>query len=496
MVRLAHGVLKPGFAGRRMPDWLAEAIDQGLRAVCYFGHNVGTSDETAALSAQLHARGLGLIAVDEEGGIVSRLGVHGGSRHVGAAMLGRADDLELTRAVAAAIAADLRAVGIDVDLAPVVDVNSNPDNPVIGVRSFGSDPGLVARPAAAYVRGLHEQGVIACAKHFPGHGGTAVDSHVGLPRVDVSPDVFESRELVPFRAAVDAGAEMVMTAHILVPSIDPDRPATLSPAAMSLLRRDIGFDGVIATDALDMGAITGTVGLRQGCVDALLAGADLLGLGNPVLNCPGGTDAEVFAEALTAIVRAAGSGELPIARLEQAHARVERLASLQRGQPVELARSGPSADDRVAAASILARGDLHGILRGRRLRLLDVRRVRKSAAGVLANCVVAELIRRAPGSVLRRAFDVGGATEGRSSQPPPAAVGGNDDIPDVIVTGAPWSDPAEMKQLQKALQGNPDAVVVCVGYAIDGSVIPQARHLVLTWGDSLPTGRAVAKLLQ
>ncbi len=271
----------PSFAGTTAPGWVIDAIDAGLGGLCYFGHNIVSPEQVATLSRQLHDRGPVLISIDEEGGIVTRLHARHGSPHVGAAVLGRGPTA-VTREVATLIAAEIRAAGIDIDLAPVADVNSSPANPVIGVRSFGDDPETVAGHVTAFVGGLQAHGVAACVKHFPGHGDTVVDSHVGLPVVDADLATLRVRELVPFKAAVDSGARCIMTAHAVYPAID-DQPGTISSQVLGLLRDELGFDGVIISDAIDMQAISGTIGFAEGAVRALMAGVDLVGLGNPVL---------------------------------------------------------------------------------------------------------------------------------------------------------------------------------------------------------------------
>ena len=182
------------------------------------------------------------------------------------------DDTTLTEAVARSIGAELAAAGIDLDTAPVVDVNSNAANPVIGVRSFGADPSLVARHGTAYIAGLQSAGVGACVKHFPGHGDTSLDSHLDLPTVTAPLDVLRGRELAPFVAAVAAGSLAVMTSHVLLPAIDPLLPATLSPAVVALLRDDLGFDGLLVSDALDMKGASGGRGVPAAAVLALAAG--------------------------------------------------------------------------------------------------------------------------------------------------------------------------------------------------------------------------------
>src|SRR6478609_11517190 len=192
--RLTVGTLMPGFVGTTVPAWIEREYAAGLASVCLYGANVVDPDQLAQLCASLRAVAPDLlVAVDEEGGDVTRLHYPTGSTQPGNAVLGRLDDTELTRESAAAIGRELTAYGINLDLAPVVDVNSAPDNPVIGVRSFGASAALVARHAVAAVEGLQSQGVAACAKHFPGHGDTVTDSHLALPRVDAPADLLEVR---------------------------------------------------------------------------------------------------------------------------------------------------------------------------------------------------------------------------------------------------------------------------------------------------------------
>lgn len=492
--QLVHAVLKPGFAGTtEPPPWLADAIQRGLGGVVYFSHNIGDVEATAALSARLHDLGDVLIATDEEGGIVSRLGARGGSPHVGAAMLGRVDDVAATRAVGAAIGADLLASGIDIDLAPVVDVNSNPANPVIGVRSFGSKPDLVSRHAVAYAEGLQATGVAATAKHFPGHGDTAVDSHVGLPRVDASLEVLRERELAPFAAAVDAGVRAVMTAHVIVPALDPTRPATISAAALSMLRDDLGFDGVIMTDALDMGAIRDTIGLGEGCVQALLAGADLLGLGNPVLGATDSDkDARVFAEAHGAVLAAVREGRLPVERLEAAAHRVDALRHWRRTRPAHTTAADGSPDRSVASRALATRGRI-GVPRGP-LQVLDIRRQRNVAAGALSSSTVRAVLDGAPGSTLTTAFVLPDAVEGHAEETQ-LALRADLPVADVVVMGAPGHDLEQDEQLRRCVSANPRVLVLVTGFATGTEELSGAQQVIWTFGDSLPTAVAVAALL-
>ncbi|WP_446045975.1 glycoside hydrolase family 3 protein [Streptomyces olivaceus] len=322
LTRDALTVLQPGFAGTTAPDWLLRRLGEGLASVALFGRNVTSPEQVAALTAQLRAeREDVLVAIDEEGGDVTRLEVRTGSSFPGNHALGAVDDVGLTREVAAALGRRLADSGVNFNWAPSADVNSNPDNPVIGVRAFGADTDLVARHTAAYVTGMQSAGVATCTKHFPGHGDTGIDSHHAVPLIDVDADVLAARDLVPFRAAVAAGSRAVMSAHILVPALDPDRPATLSRRILTeLLRGELGYEGLIVTDGIEMRAIAGTYGIERGTALAIAAGADAI--------CVGGglSDEDTVRRLSDALVEAVRSGELPEERLADAAERVRSLS--------------------------------------------------------------------------------------------------------------------------------------------------------------------------
>ncbi|UUU40061.1 glycoside hydrolase family 3 protein [Streptomyces sp. NBC_00162] len=322
VTRDALAVLQPGFEGTTAPAWLLRQVSEGLTSVGLFGRNIASPEQLAALTAQLRAeREDVLVAIDEEGGDVTRLEVRGGSSFPGNLALGAVDDTSLTRDVARELGRRLAECGVNLNWAPSADVNSNPDNPVIGVRSFGADTQLTARHTAAYVEGLQAAGVAACTKHFPGHGDTNVDSHHALPRIDVDLDTLAARELVPFKAAIEAGTKAVMSAHILVPALDPTRPATLSPQILTgLLRKELGYEGLIVTDGMEMNAIAGTYGIERGSVLAVAAGADAI--------CVGGglADEATVLRLRDALVAAVREGSLPEERLAEAAARVRALA--------------------------------------------------------------------------------------------------------------------------------------------------------------------------
>ena len=318
----AGSVLQPGFTGLTAPDWVRRRLGTGeLGGVALFGRNIADRAQVAALTSEMYALNPDLlIATDEEGGDVTRLEVITGSSYPGNLALGAVDDISLTENVARSIGVDLAAAGINLNYAPDADVNSNPDNPVIGVRSFGGDGELAARHTAAYVRGLQSAGVAACAKHFPGHGDTASDTHLGLPRIDLPLDVFGAH-LAPFRAAVAAGAKSIMTAHILFPAYDTEMPATMSRAILTdLLRKDLGYDGLIVTDGIEMGAISGTHGIAEGTVKAIAGGADAI--------CVGGglQDEATFLYLRDALMWAVREGRLSEDRLHEAAERNRAVA--------------------------------------------------------------------------------------------------------------------------------------------------------------------------
>ncbi|MGE5289637.1 MAG: glycoside hydrolase family 3 N-terminal domain-containing protein [Micromonosporaceae bacterium] len=296
------------------------ALERGVAGVTLFGSNVGEDEQLTELTKRLRgATQQPLLAIDEEGGDVTRIAHLTGSPHPGNAALGAVDETDLTERVHRAIGADLAAAGINLDLAPLVDVNTADGNPVIGTRAFGADPGLVARHAAAAVRGLQMAGVAACAKHFPGHGSTLEDTHHVTATVSGGLDTLRRRDLPPFEEAIAAGVRGVMTGHLRVPELTGDLPATLSPAALTgLLRNRLGFRGVIVTDALEMRAIRDTYGIREGAVLAAAAGADLLCLGRNV-------DEQAYLAVRDALVTAVRDRRLEGGRLEEAAARVAEL---------------------------------------------------------------------------------------------------------------------------------------------------------------------------
>jgi beta-N-acetylhexosaminidase len=290
--------------------------------------NVTSPDQVAALCAALRAEaGPGLlVAADQEGGRVARLGPeHGFPATVSAADLGAQGDPAATEAASVAMATVLRAAGVTLNLAPVVDVSTNPTNPVIGAlgRSFSSDPAVVSQQASAFVRGHRQVGVLTCLKHFPGHGSSRADSHAGF--VDVS-RTWDPLELQPYRDLVGAGlADAVMVAHVFNEGLDPTYPASLSSATITgLLREDIGFGGVVVSDDLQMGAIAQGWSLTEAIRLATLAGTDLLVLSNNLTTF----DPDLGRSAYDALLGLVRSGDVTEDRLAASYARLSALRTL------------------------------------------------------------------------------------------------------------------------------------------------------------------------
>ncbi|HJP75143.1 MAG TPA: glycoside hydrolase family 3 N-terminal domain-containing protein [Pseudonocardiaceae bacterium] len=309
---LAAGVLLPGFAGTTAPEWVRRWVSNGLGGVLLFGRNVVDDQQVAALSASIAAeRDDAVVAIDEEGGDVTRLDAGRGSEVPGNYALGVAADPQLTDQVATALGRRLVAAGITANFAPCADLTLTELDPIIGVRAFGSDPRAAAQQIEPWVRGLQRCGVAACAKHFPGHGAATEDSHTTLPVLARTEQILREVELVPFAAAIAAGVRSVMLGHLVIPAWD-DKPASLSPKAVRVLRDELGFTGTIVTDAIDMGAVTGTAGMAGGAVAALRAGADTLVIGGTY------TDEGTVSALVDALVEAVLRDELPVDRLYEA----------------------------------------------------------------------------------------------------------------------------------------------------------------------------------
>lgn len=353
---LAAGVLCGGFD--------ATAIDSNLEArlralplagLILFARNIASLDQTRALTDRIcdiyGAKVPPIIAIDQEGGRVARLrdGVEVFPSMMALAATG---DVALARSAGAQLGFDLRRAGCNVDFAPVLDLALFSENTVIGARSFGDNPQCVADFAAAFASGVESAGVVATFKHFPGHGSTATDSHLGLPVIEISEEVLRGRDLLPF-ARVLAGAKAVMTAHIVMRAMDPDNPATLSRRLLTgLLRDELGFDGVCFTDCMEMDAIRASAGTSEGAVQALIAGADCVLISHSL---------DLARESAVSIAEAVATGRLPRERLQTAFDRVQRLrASLAPASPLAAAPPHAGIGREIGRRAVtLLRGEAH-----------------------------------------------------------------------------------------------------------------------------------------
>lgn len=448
--QLAVRCVLPGFDGTVAPEWV---LRRGLRGAVIFGRNIEDREQLRSLVASLHDAGL-LVAIDEEGGDVTRIEARTGSSYPGNLALGFAGDAALTEEVARAIGSDLAEIGIDLNLAPVADVNRDPRNPVIGVRSFGSDANAVASQSAAWVRGLQSVGVAACAKHFPGHGATPADSHLQLPVGDP--------ELRPFEAAIGAGVRAVMSAHIVSPPLDAV-PATISRRVMTdVLRGELGFEGLAVTDGLDMRGISGERGIADAAVLAINAGCDALLVGG------GPTGPEIVDEIVAALVRGVSES-----RLAEAAARVDALRDRPDYRRGSRAKVGVSPDYRgvglvAARRAIRSWGDV---------------RVRDDA-------VVQRF--ESPSSIAagKIPWGMAAALEGRGVR----IAADDDDASLVLVVRDLHRQPGQREQIEAILARRPDAIVVEMGVPICRPV--GASAYVATHGSARVCAEAAGEVMR
>jgi beta-N-acetylhexosaminidase len=327
------------------------AKEFSLGGVILFARNVAEPEQVAELTFEASRLVPELplwVSVDQEGGRVARLKAPF-TEWPPMATLGRSGEVTLAERFARALAAELKAVGVTLDYAPVLDILTNPKNPVIGDRALAESAEEVARLGAAIVGALQGEGIAACGKHFPGHGDTSADSHFELPLVEHPPDRLRRVELVPFKRAIEADVATVMTAHVLVPSLDEKRPATLSRRIVhDILREELKFDGVILSDDLEMKAIAAEYQVPSAAVLAIQAGCD------GMLICSGDHDTQ--AAALEAIVHAVEDQRIPNARIDDALARQRRAKERFLASPVAARPAG-----RQALRAVLGRDEHRAI---------------------------------------------------------------------------------------------------------------------------------------
>jgi len=340
-----------GFDGAVLPEGFARALRDGRRGgAILFKRNVsGGPAQVAALARAVHgACPRPLLGVDQEGGRVARLRAPLLEVPPMRTVASWAD-VALAERIARTVGGELAALGFTIDFAPVLDVNTCPQNPVIGDRAFGDDAATCATFGAAWIRGLQASGLLACGKHFPGHGDTSKDSHVDLPVVDQPRERLERVELAPFRAAIAAGVASLMTAHVVYPGVDAARPATLSPAVCTAMRDQLGFRGLLLSDDLEMRAVAARWSIEESAVLAVAAGCDAL------LVCESDEQQE---RAVDALEREAGRSPAFRARCDEALGRVHAARERATGRPVDddaLARVIGGPESRAVSAEMARR---------------------------------------------------------------------------------------------------------------------------------------------
>jgi beta-N-acetylhexosaminidase len=429
-----------------------------------------------------------LISTDQEQGLVVRV-TEPATQFPGNMALGAARDPRLAKSAAEVTGEELRAMGINQNFAPVADVNVNPENPVIGVRSFSSNPELASSLTEAQVRGYQREDVASTSKHFPGHGDTNVDSHTGLPVIDHTVEELESIDLPPFEAAIDAGVESIMTAHIVVPALDDSgRPATLSrPILTDLLRRQMDFDGVVVTDALDMQGVREMFGDDRVPVEAIKAGADLM------LMPP------EFDVAYRAVLAAVRSGEISERRIDRSVYRLlllkERLGLFKQpfvkehevDRVVGTSRHLETADEVTERTVTLVKNGADVLpLRPGTGRLALV-----TGWGVTTTATLGSQVR---GRGLATTVLETGATPGDMAIARARAAAEEHDLV-IVVTNRAWSSPAQQGLVAELVASGKPVIVAAVRDPYDIAHLPDADTYVATYSYAGVSVRALAKTL-
>jgi beta-N-acetylhexosaminidase len=451
-----------------VPAESARWLEQGVGSVIVLGANVASPEQAGDLIADIRSYSPDvLIAADEEGGDVTRFERNGGSSYPGNLALGTVDDLALTRGVAGSIADMLAGYGVDIACAPAVDVNTNPDNPVIGPRSFGAEPELVSRHGVAVIEELQRRGIAACAKHFPGHGATSKDSHYDLPTVDRPRVELDDVEFAPFKAAIAAGVKTVMAAHIIYPTLD-DKPASISrPILTGLLREELGFTGAILTDGFGMAAISEGIGLERGTVAAFAAGIDMI--------CAT-VDYPAQQAMRRAVIDAVHNGQLPEDRIAEAASRIRELRAWCR--PAALAGPDPALGLAAARRALIV--DAAGLPLPGRPYVIDAGLRVRPGIGVTSVS-------------LRDALGADGVTLADPPEDTAAIVAAAGDAPLVVTVRDAHTKPWQAELVATALARRPDCIVVGTGTPYDGMLAP--GHYIGALGCARPNLQAVAELL-
>lgn len=478
--QLAAGVVCSGFDGTEVPEQLRVFLrETPLAGLVLFGRNVESIEQVRRLTGTLRELlPSPILAIDQEGGRVAR--IREGIEEIPSALAIAAcgdDAQELAERVGRQVAFDLRRAGLNVDFAPVLDLALARMNTVIGTRSFGDDPRAVARLAGAFARGLQDGGVVATFKHFPGHGSTEVDSHLDLPIIDASDAELRARDLLPF-AELLPDARAVMTAHIVTRAFDANNPATLSSRILTgLLRDDLHFSGVCFTDCLQMDAIAKRTGSEKAGALALAAGADCVLLSH---------DLDLARRTVEGIVRAAETGALPRARLEEAHARVQALrAGLQPPLALDTAPPFEGVGIEIGTRAVtVIRGSASA---GERPVCISFESATTEGAQG-AHTQHAALSKYGPVREVRLPLDPSAEEVDRALSEAGGAA------PIVLMRRA-HAYPRQHAAVEKILARHPGSLLVSLREPFDAFDFPQARDVLCTYGDDAPSIAGLAAVL-
>jgi len=480
---LAAGVICTGFEGATLTNEVAAQLKQApFAGIILFGRNTQTVKQTRALTDAVRlafGERAPIIAIDQEGGRVVRL--RKGVAHMPSMMtLAATRRPDLARRAGEQTAHDLRRIGANVDFAPVLDLAVHRENIVIGTRSFGDDPQTVIEFGGAFARGLEAGGVVATYKHFPGHGATAVDTHLQLPRVTEDQAVLRSRDLLPFVALLP-NARAVMTAHIIVEAFDKEHPATASRHVLTeVLRNEIGFAGVCFTDCMEMDAIAKSVGTAQGAVLALQAGADCILISHRI---------DLAMEAIDGITAAVSDGRLPLLRLQEAYERVSELRStlqppVDAGAPPQHAKL---AEEIANAAVTWVRGnphvDPHNILV-----ISFLGTTTEGAQGTHAHHAPL----RAAGGARQLFYPLDPNAEERRKMIHELSTS-NADV--AVLSRRAHVYSSQAAAIHEILRHTPDALLISMREPFDIMEFPEARNVVAMYGDEDSNMMALSELL-
>ena len=459
---LAH--FSPGFGGTKIPDWLKHWLSEGLGGITLFSSNCPSLEETSKLITQIRSYSPNvIISIDEEGGDVTRLFVREGSPYPTPAMLGLCDDLALTETSYFELGKTLHQVGIDLNFAPVADVSTNSLNPIVGVRSFSNDFVKTSRHLSRAVVGLQKAGVGACIKHFPGHGGVSEDSHHDLPKLLGSLSELEQTHIFPFIQAMQVNVESIMVGHIITPAIDTKLPASLSRDVITgYLKQRLGYKGIVATDALDMGALGGPKRIAHSALSSIIAGADLL--------CFSGLSdqSEFVSSSLQLINQAIASEQLDPNTISQNAARLRLWNSPK--------PHGSSAPKHLPTGRFAASLEVHGDVR---LRSKNVHLIELSADPTIAAGYVAW--------GMRKALTNGGKTVKLESSDSVHKVTPDSQL--VVAFRDAFRDRKILSTLEKINRENPETVFVDMGWPTSNF---NPKNLIRTYGSSALASEAAA----